>query len=69
MHEKDTVTEIKVYIAIQMTLVHVLDQRRNKTAKWTAQVCNGKEYVCINVTKPGKSWIKPLLRHNKNFAA
>lgn len=52
-----------------MTLVHVLDQRRNKTTKWTAQVCNGKEYVCINVTKPGKSWIKPLLRHNKNFAA
>ena len=54
IHEKDTSTEIKFDIVIQMTLVYVLAKRLKQGVKQTARVSNINDYVCINAKNPGK---------------
>ena len=45
MHERDTVTEKDIDIAIQMTLEYVLAQRSKQSTRWTEKVVNISKYI------------------------
>ena len=51
MHERVLATEMKLDILTQMAVEHVLAQKSNESASWTAQVANINEYVSVKAVE------------------